>query len=68
MNSLLAWYIIGSILGLFLIGFMIWFGICVVSILNDIADSLEELNHTQRKQIKDKKTPQQIADKTEKAE
>ena len=68
MISVLAWYIIGIILGLFLIGFMIWFGICVVSILNDIADSLEELNHTQRKQIKDKKTTQQIANKTERAE
>lgn len=55
MNSLLAWYIIGGILGLFLIGFEIWFGICVVSILNDISDSLENFNQHQATESKHSK-------------
>ena len=52
---MLTLYIIAIILGLFWIGFMIWFGICVVLFLEDISISLKKISHTKANKPNDSK-------------
>lgn len=48
-------YIICIVLAVFWIGFNIWFGICVVSFLEDISISLKKISHTKANKPNDSK-------------